>query len=332
MKKKIFISYRKEDSPWNSVALYQELSKHFPKDDIFKDFNTLVPGVDYVEKIEKELDKCDALLVLISDKWLKIEDSKGNRRLDNANDFVRLEVATALSRNINVIPVLFDNAVLPLEDEIPDNIKMLARRQAIVIDKTHFESDVERLAEAINSDKSVNPPKKSNVLKFSLFILVLLIMVFLGIKLLIPNRDAYPDPGKSSADTARPSDANEQMIKEEEIPTPATPEVQNPTGKINISFTANPYTIPAGGQADLNVLALTDDNVPIPDANVKMQAGGGWFMISKNYIEIGKTNENGVFSTKWTCPNPAARGYGINVSVNKDGLIRGEQDITINIE
>jgi Interferon-induced transmembrane protein/TIR domain len=146
----IFINYRKDDSRWNALALYNELQKYFDKEQIFKDFNTILPGDDFVYSIENALNKCDVLLVIIGKTWLDIADDKGRRRLEDPDDFVRLEVSTALSRNIQVIPVLFDNVSMPRADDLPENMRMLYRRQFVQIDNTRFEDDVRNLAEAIN--------------------------------------------------------------------------------------------------------------------------------------------------------------------------------------
>ncbi len=151
MKSKIFINYRKDDSPWNSLALYQELIKHFGKENIFKDLNTILPGTDFIESIEDALESCDVLLVLISEHWLDIKDKNGNRRINNPDDFVRIEIASALRRNIKVIPVLFDNAVLPAASELPEDLKKLSHRQSIEIDKTRFDADTARLVATIKS-------------------------------------------------------------------------------------------------------------------------------------------------------------------------------------
>ncbi len=102
----IFINYRKDDSSWNALALYNELQKYFSREQIFKDFNTILPGDDFVVSIDNALRKCDVLLVVIGKSWLDMKDVTGQRRLDDPDDFVRLEVATALARNIQVIPVL----------------------------------------------------------------------------------------------------------------------------------------------------------------------------------------------------------------------------------
>lgn len=161
MKSKIFINYRKDDSPWNSLALYQELIRHFGKDNIFKDFNTILPGADFVESIEEALKSCDVLLVLISESWANIKDKNGNLRINNDDDFVRIEIATALKQNIKVIPVLFDNAVLPHASELPEDLKNLSRRQSIEIDKTRFEADTTKLVETIKKILASNQGREN---------------------------------------------------------------------------------------------------------------------------------------------------------------------------
>lgn len=312
MNKKIFINYRKEDSPWNSVALYQELIKHFPKGNIFKDFNTLRPGEDFVESIEKALASCDVLLVLISENWLTIQDAKGNKRINNTDDFVRLEIATALKRNICVIPVLFDNATLPHEDELPDELKKLTRRQSIEIDKTRFEADTERLVEAIKATFERKEPKKLPALKYLLFGIPILLGVFLLVKYTGEKGNGDQNVKKNST---------------EDIKVPI-----RPVARIHATFSANPNTIPAGGQAELKVLAVTDENVPVPDASVKIQTSGGRFRSSDGTIETGMTNADGVFITTWRSPEPAANAYVMNLFVSKDELIQWKGEIVINIK
>ncbi len=145
----IFINYRKDDSSWNALALYNELQKYFDKEQIFKDFNTILPGDDFVVSIDNALRKCDVLIVVIGKSWLEMKDATGKRRLDDADDFVRLEIATALSRNIQVIPVLFDDVPMPRPENLPDDMKTLYRRQFVEIDSKRFDDDVRNLADAI---------------------------------------------------------------------------------------------------------------------------------------------------------------------------------------
>jgi len=145
----IFINYRKDDSNWNALALYNELQKYFDKSRLFKDFNAIQPGDDFVLSIEQALSKCDVLLVVIGRQWLQVRNSNNIRRLDDPDDYVRIEIATALERGIQVIPVLFDNTPIPAPQQLPDNLKALSRRQAIEINPNGFEDAVKRLAVAI---------------------------------------------------------------------------------------------------------------------------------------------------------------------------------------
>ncbi len=149
MRGTIFINYRKDDSSWNALALYNELLKYFPKESIFKDFNTIRPGDDFVESIQKALSHCNVLLVVMSRNWLEVKDKHGNRRINDPDDLVRIEIATAIERNIQVIPVLFDNIPMPTGADLPDNLRSLPRRQFVEIETTRFEADVKKLADAI---------------------------------------------------------------------------------------------------------------------------------------------------------------------------------------
>lgn len=159
MRGTIFINYRKDDSSWNALALYNELQKYFPRESIFKDFNTIRPGDDFVVSIQKALSNCNVLLVVMSKNWLEVTDKNGNRRINDPDDLVRIEIATAIDRNIQVIPVLFDNIPMPTSSELPDNLKSLPRRQFVEIETTRFEADVKKLADAI---KELMPPDESS--------------------------------------------------------------------------------------------------------------------------------------------------------------------------
>lgn len=145
----IFINYRKDDSRWNTQALYNELLKYFPKDSIFKDFNTIGLGDDYVVSINNALEQCDVLLVIIGKAWLQMKNAQGVVRLTDPTDWVRIEIATALRRNIKVIPVLFDNVDMFAAQDLPEDMQGLVRRQHLTVSDTKFETDVKRLADEI---------------------------------------------------------------------------------------------------------------------------------------------------------------------------------------
>ena len=119
----IFISYRREDSSAYAGRLYDRLSGRFPSHRIFIDVDNIAPGVDFVKAIEKSVGSCDVLISVVGKRWLTATDENGKRRLDSLDDFVRLEIATALKRGIRVIPVVVDGASMPRSAELPDELK-----------------------------------------------------------------------------------------------------------------------------------------------------------------------------------------------------------------
>jgi hypothetical protein len=121
----IFINYRRDDSSSAAGRLYDRLSSHFASNQIFIDVDNLAPGVDFVEAIEQSVGSCDVLIAVIGGRWLISSDEEGRRRLDNPDDFVRIEIATALKRGIRVIPVLVEGALMPRSRDLPDDLKSL---------------------------------------------------------------------------------------------------------------------------------------------------------------------------------------------------------------
>ena len=104
-KGRIFINYRRADSEGYAGRIYDRLAPHFGADAIFMDVEVIDAGVDFVRVLEEAVQSCDVLVALIGRSWLNIKDEQGGRRLDNPADFVRVELAAALSRDIRVIPV-----------------------------------------------------------------------------------------------------------------------------------------------------------------------------------------------------------------------------------
>lgn len=145
----IFISYRRDDSSGYAGRLFDRLSAHFGRPNVFMDIEALEPGADFVEGIDRAMASCEALVVLIGTEWLSATDAKGRRRLDNPNDFIRLEVANALQRELLVLPVLVNDATMPTEEELPPPLAPLARRQAHELSNTRWEYDVGRLIDVL---------------------------------------------------------------------------------------------------------------------------------------------------------------------------------------
>jgi ketosteroid isomerase-like protein len=146
-KGRIFISYRRDDAAGYARSIYDRLDARFPKS-IFMDASRIEPGADFVKAIEEAVGACDTLIVLMGKHW------RGGRapsegRLDDPNDFVRLEIATALKRNIQVIPVLLREAKPPGAQDLPDDIAQLARIHALEITDEDFDHDIQRLASHI---------------------------------------------------------------------------------------------------------------------------------------------------------------------------------------
>jgi Sulfatase-modifying factor enzyme 1/TIR domain len=145
----IFISYRREDSSASAGRIYDRLSGRFPSNRIFIDVDNIAPGVDFVTAIQKSVGSCDVLISVVGKRWLTATDEDGKRRLDDADDFVRLEIATALKRGIRVIPVLVDSASMPRSGDLPDELKSLVRLQALKVSQDRFRSDSEPLIAAV---------------------------------------------------------------------------------------------------------------------------------------------------------------------------------------
>ena len=130
---RIFISYRREDSAGHVLALLPALRNHFGADRIFKDTESIPPGVDYLKFIKDKLESCSVMLAIIGRGWLTVQDPRlKKRRLDNLDDPLRLEVATALkNERIRVIPVLVDRGVMPSREDLPRDIADLHFRNAL---------------------------------------------------------------------------------------------------------------------------------------------------------------------------------------------------------
>lgn len=148
---KIFISYRRSESAAYAGRLSDQLAVHFGSQVIFIDIESIEPGRDFVEAIGDAVSSCKILLVVIGRQWLTCADERG-RRLDDPNDFVRLEIAAALRRGVRVIPVLVQGATMPREEDLPDEIAPLARRQAWVLSDIRWNQDVGKLIEKIAED------------------------------------------------------------------------------------------------------------------------------------------------------------------------------------
>jgi hypothetical protein len=147
---RIFMSYRREDTAFPAGWLYDRLVSHFGRDQVFKDIDSIELGDDFIEVITTAVGSCDVLLALIGGRWLTITGQDGRRRLDNPDDFVRLELEAALARDVRVIPILVDVAQMPRAAELPPSLAKLARRQALELSPNRFDTDTRRLLRVLD--------------------------------------------------------------------------------------------------------------------------------------------------------------------------------------
>lgn len=150
--KKIFISYRRSDTSAASGRIFDRLVKRFGKDAVFKDVDVIPLGVDFRKHIRNAIEQSAVQLVLIGPRWLDVADEYGRRRLDQADDPVRMEIEIALRLEVAVMPVLIDGAQLPSATSLPAAISQLAHMKAFVLNIDHeFDLDLSEAFLAIET-------------------------------------------------------------------------------------------------------------------------------------------------------------------------------------
>jgi hypothetical protein len=203
----IFISYRRSENIPQAGRLHDNLSNRFGQRPVFIDYESIEPGRDFVEAIEEAVSSCRILLAVIGRDWLTCSDEHGRRRLDDPEDFVRLEIATALNRGVRVIPVLVQGAVMPHEKDLPVDMAALARRQSCVVRDLGWNDDVRKLIGKISAD--VQPPKRMPVARVAavavLLLLALLVLFILRPFKMLRGVGARPTPAPVA--TASPTPA-----------------------------------------------------------------------------------------------------------------------------
>ncbi len=164
---KIFISYRREDTSFPAHRLYDQLAVHFGEESIFIDVDTIEPGLPFDQVIAREVGACDVLIALIGDDWLTVTDAHGRRRLEDPNDWCRLEVEAALGRDhVRIIPTLVGGVQPPRAEELPPSMRRLAGLQAFRLSgDRRWREDVEeltRLLDKVRDEKGQEIPLSSH--------------------------------------------------------------------------------------------------------------------------------------------------------------------------
>ena len=150
MSGRIFLNYRRDDSRCPTLSLYNLLAQVFPREQLFMDVEGYIrPGDDFVEVLEEQVSACEVMIVVIGPQWLSLAGEDGSPRIADANDFVHIEIATALARKIRLIPVLVDGANMPKEAALPEPLKALTRRQETWLSHDRFNTDGQGLVKAL---------------------------------------------------------------------------------------------------------------------------------------------------------------------------------------
>ena len=225
----IFLSYRREDAEGQAGRLYHDLVAVFGSDSVFMDVAAIQPGRDFRRAIDQSLSSCGVFLCLIGKNWLTTTDTSGRRRLDDPADFVRIETVAALKRDIPVIPVQVQGATALRPEQLPDDLKDLAYRNAMELTHPRWESDVQLLVNAVRPYVSrphagpepevIQPGKKST--RFKYFSVGVVVLFVLGVvSYLWPGDKVVGPPAQKSTETATSPAATDSVVPETAKRTP----------------------------------------------------------------------------------------------------------------
>src|ERR1700739_2649353 len=148
----VFISYRREITAGEARALFNELLERLGKNSVFMDVDSIALGRDFRGALQKTLESCDLMLVLIGKDWAEVKDEEGRPRLQNPRDFVRLEIEAALKRDIVVTPILVQGAPMPAPEQLPVEIRDLVYRNGFELRHNRWESDFAEMIRRLDLD------------------------------------------------------------------------------------------------------------------------------------------------------------------------------------
>lgn len=297
VKKRIFISYRVKDTQAATGRLVDALKQHFDDDQIFLDIDKIEPGLDFTVVISKYLDSSDVMLVIIGPDWMAYNTERNSYRINEPNDWVRLEIATALQRNIRVVPVLLEGAALPDEELLTDDLKPLLRRQSYEISNKRWKYDSEQLIGFLKKILGQTPkpeprptpappvPKKSKTIYWLIGGAIVLLGIIGNIVSENDNKRTDPVPG-----------GNESQVQNNNAIQPAhTRAIENnapeqtadisgkwfdPNGKGTYVFSQN------NEQLSLAVYAITGEQTGEGSGTIKGKSARIRLMVSANGLQI----------------------------------------------
>jgi Sulfatase-modifying factor enzyme 1/TIR domain len=282
MANKVFISYRHDDAGHAAGRVHDRLEREFGADLLFMDVHAIPLGVNFIKVLREEVAKCDVLLALIGPNWLNVRGEDGNRRLDNPGDFLRIEIATALQRDIPVIPILLDDAKMLKADQLPKDLEELSVRNGIDIRQRSFRSDMDNLIGRMkgNRDPFSYVPKKEDRMVWSWIgatTAAVVTIVAVGVTS-IPFRWSGPHPAVPGASQTATIEQNRTAQAAEEARRSTDEEATRRDPALSVT--------PGSGQGFQDRLA---DGQPCPLCPEMVVAPAGTFTMGSPVNEAGRS-------------------------------------------
>jgi hypothetical protein len=160
----IVISYRREDSQGITGRIFDRLEGHYGQGHVFMDIDNIPYGIDFREHLQETLNRCDILIVVVGPRWFGLNE-EGQPRLFEEADWVRIEVGSALAKKVPVVPLLVEGARMPKPNELPEDLRGFAFRQAATLDTgVDFRVHMERLIKSMDRVLALkNAPAKPEI-------------------------------------------------------------------------------------------------------------------------------------------------------------------------
>ena len=190
----IFLSYRRGDAAGYAGRLYDSLTQRVGSENVFHDLSAIPPGEDFTLVLDRALDRADTVLAVIGPAWLSATTGDGMQRLLVEDDYVRLELARALARDLPVVPVLVGGAALPAEADLPEPLRPLTRRQAVTLHDDSWQQGVDELLRRLRGQTlAPTAPRRRWLLPVAGALLVAVVVAGLLLR---------PDGGGTAQETA----------------------------------------------------------------------------------------------------------------------------------
>ena len=319
----LFLNYRRDDSAGHAGRLFDRLEKHYGRGSVFMDVSGKIePGEPFHKAIERAVESCDVLLAVIGQQWVTGTNRAGKRRIDDPADFVRLEIAKALQRNIRVIPVLVQRASMPAFDDLPPDLQPLTQNQAVELTDSRWDFDVSQLIAGL--DRLLRPPKPPRKTGWIIAAAVGLLLAIGGFAVwkASQNRDAAQKTADTASDTgtgtaSKPSDTASTTVPQKTDTVRSTGPQNTPSG----STSTQPNTGGGNGPSvpEPKLMAVPDLRGLTLEAASGRLAGARLSAGRKSYYTLGRYGRGVVYNQEITPGTlvPGGTAVGLYVESGK---------------